>query len=627
MSSIQVSQIQAIPGFIYGSRYPSICAYITFENQDNEFQLISQLNDFLCQSGFNLTPIEKNHSFLDFILKTIHCIYSFVSWPIFEQGNYYLNDKFKEQNFRVLIPTLANRFSTSSDLLALLIKIASEIDATSSQELKRDFSELIKKMQSLKIKKSNIGRFMKAAHDLGIAFFEVPGSFVQYGYSKNSKRLDSSFTDETSVIAANIARNKITSNTLLRLAGIPVPNNYVISNLDTAKKMALKIGFPVVIKPFDLDGGIGVSPNINSLSMVEKSFLEAKALSKNISIEKHFFGRDYRLVVFKKELLWTIEKIPPSILGDGLSTAKDLIYLFNKKINELGQGALKKIEINEKIRSILNEQGVAESSIIEKNKRISLSKTSNISQGGIPLAVMDDRIHPDNKALVIRASEVLGLDLSGVDLIMPDIERSWLEVGAVICEVNAQPQLGRVTSANLYTKLLNSMVMKQGDILTIFVIGLENDGLITALEEFYIKNKLNVGFASSAVVKKNKKIICPKLLNIYRTTKVLALDKDIDVTIISIENLDTLSCGLAFHKPDLIIFSGKKIKPLDPADVLFSVESLIESFSVNFNNDLILIEGSDWADSSPNSLFQDLKIKTLSYAHLINFLSITLSEN
>jgi cyanophycin synthetase len=36
----------------------------------------------------------------------------------------------------------------------------------------------------------------------------------------------------------------------------------------------------------------------------------------------------------------------------------------------------------------------------------------------------------------------VGLDIAGVDFITADITRSWLETGALICEVNAIPQIG-----------------------------------------------------------------------------------------------------------------------------------------------------------------------------------------
>jgi len=50
-------------------------------------------------------------------------------------------------------------------------------------------------------------------------------------------------------------------------------------------------------------------------------------------------------------------------------------------------------------------------------------------------------IHPDNRAMAAAAVAAFDLDIAGIDLRMPDISRSWREVGAGICEVNPQPNL------------------------------------------------------------------------------------------------------------------------------------------------------------------------------------------
>ena len=68
-------------------------------------------------------------------------------------------------------------------------------------------------------------------------------------------------------------------------------------------------------------------------------------------------------------------------------------------------------------------------------------RISNICVGGTPDDVTR-LVHPDNRAAAERAARVLGLDIAGVDLLCPDISRSWREVGGAICEVNSQPELG-----------------------------------------------------------------------------------------------------------------------------------------------------------------------------------------
>ncbi|MBI5275567.1 MAG: hypothetical protein HY854_03835 [Burkholderiales bacterium] len=53
-------------------------------------------------------------------------------------------------------------------------------------------------------------------------------------------------------------------------------------------------------------------------------------------------------------------------------------------------------------------------------------------------------VHPDNARLAADAAAILQLDVASVDLVIEDIGRSWLlEAGALVCEVDAQPQVLR----------------------------------------------------------------------------------------------------------------------------------------------------------------------------------------
>lgn len=61
--------------------------------------------------------------------------------------------------------------------------------------------------------------------------------------------------------------------------------------------------------------------------------------------------------------------------------------------------------------------------------------------GGNGRADVTHLIHPDNRAMAVAAVAAFDLDIAGIDLRMPDISRSWREVGAGICEVNPQPNL------------------------------------------------------------------------------------------------------------------------------------------------------------------------------------------
>jgi cyanophycin synthetase len=64
--------------------------------------------------------------------------------------------------------------------------------------------------------------------------------------------------------------------------------------------------------------------------------------------------------------------------------------------------------------------------------------------------------------LAIDVSKHFHFDIVGIDLIMDDISQSWLAMGATICEINAQPQLGASQDPELYPMLLKELLVQQG---------------------------------------------------------------------------------------------------------------------------------------------------------------------
>jgi hypothetical protein len=79
--------------------------------------------------------------------------------------------------------------------------------------------------------------------------------------------------------------------------------------------------------------------------------------------------------------------------------------------------------------------------------------------------------HPDNLELALKATAALRLDVAGVDLLLPDIARSYQETGGVICEVNAKPQF---SSGLAHRDILQQLLPHQG---RIPVVGVKHSGV------------------------------------------------------------------------------------------------------------------------------------------------------
>lgn len=286
----------------------------------------------------------------------------------------------------------------------------------------------------------NTLRFIEAAVRLGMPFDVLP-AFVQIGWGVNAQRFDLALTGRSSWIATALAKDKLKTGRTLAAAGIPVPNARRVVDADDAEVAAADLGWPVVVKPSDLDGALGVVPGISDRDTLRSAFEQANRLSPgNVMLEKHWAGDDHRILVAQGRSLQVARRTPPGLVGDGVHTVRQLVDDVNADPRR-GTGRrslLQVVELTPDVLACLAQQGFDPKSVPPDGAAVALNRTGNISAGGTAEDVTAIA-HPDNLDLAVRAARIIGLDIAGVDFLCPDITRSWREVGGVICEVNAQP--------------------------------------------------------------------------------------------------------------------------------------------------------------------------------------------
>ena len=265
-------------------------------------------------------------------------------------------------------------------------------------------------------------------------------SLVRLGYGKHSRLIESTLTDATSCISADISCNKQLTKAILTEHHVPVPFGKVVYSEISAVIAARHIGFPVVIKPFDGNQGKGVSLNLNSVAEVKQAFKEACRYSSGIIVEKFVDGRDYRILVVGNKVSAVSERLPALVTGDGVHTVGQLVDMVNQdeKRGEHHEKPLTKIKIDSVALSVLEKSGMTQESVPELGQVVKLRTNGNLSTGGTAV----DRtcqIHPENAELAIRAAKAIGVDIAGIDMVTDDISQSIEETGGVVVEVNAAP--------------------------------------------------------------------------------------------------------------------------------------------------------------------------------------------
>src|ERR1044071_2157141 len=267
-----------------------------------------------------------------------------------------------------------------------------------------------------------------------------PGNRIQLGYGKHLHYVQAAMTDRTSVVAVELAQDKDETKEHLERNGIPVPRGKVVYTLTEANKAADEIGRPVVVKPVNGRKGLGVSLEVETAKEMKVAFQAAKEYSSAILIEEMLVGRNYRIVIVGGRMVAASERLLPHVIGDGVSTIRDLIATENK--NPLrGDGhekPLTKIKVDSDVTTHLQHGSMSLDTIPKRGEHVTLSNRSNLSTGATAQDVTD-KVHPSIGRMCERAARLIGLDVCGVDLVIPDIAEEMTSGGVI--ELNASPGL------------------------------------------------------------------------------------------------------------------------------------------------------------------------------------------
>ncbi|MCC0178629.1 cyanophycin synthetase [Waterburya agarophytonicola K14] len=268
-------------------------------------------------------------------------------------------------------------------------------------------------------------------------------AMLQLGHGANQKRIQATLSNNTSILAVELACDKEGTKTILENAGVPVPQGTVIEYLDDLEQAIADIGgYPIVIKPLDGNHGRGITININDPSEAETAYDLASKSSKSRSVivERYYQGNDHRVLVIDNKVVAVAERVPAHVTGDGQSTVKELIEITNQdpKRGDGHDNVLTKITIDPTSKAVLAKQGYDLGSILPLGTVAYLRATANLSTGGVAIDRTDE-IHPENLWLAQRVAKVIGLDIAGIDIVTSDISKPLRETKGVIVEVNAAP--------------------------------------------------------------------------------------------------------------------------------------------------------------------------------------------
>ncbi|MBT9556987.1 MAG: cyanophycin synthetase [Myxococcales bacterium] len=326
------------------------------------------------------------------------------------------------------------------DLLPADLKTPSKDASEAVFDFAKELKALVEFAQARQLGPST-GSLVRAAEERDIPWLRLNDySLVQFGHGKFQKRIQATVTSETRHIAVSIASDKEETNQILGDLGLPVPKQRLVRSAEDAVRAAERLGYPVVVKPLDANHGRGVTLGITTADEVRVAFGKAREHARSVVVENFISGMDHRMLVVDGKLIAVAKRVPGHVIGDGVSTIEQLVAVVNSDPRRgIGhEKVLTRIELDHQAQILMDKADVTKDTVLDAGRQFFLRSTANLSTGGTAID-LTDVVHPDNRAMAVRAAKAIGLDVIGVDFITTDISQSYREVGGGICEVNAAP--------------------------------------------------------------------------------------------------------------------------------------------------------------------------------------------
>lgn len=256
---------------------------------------------------------------------------------------------------------------------------------------------------------------------------------------------NANITSKDPYIGHYVMENKVVTKALLAEHGIHVPKSLEFNQIEEALKVAnLYSEKAFVIKPKSTNMGIGIS--IFKKGASEQEFKAALEIAfkedHTILIEDFAFGTEYRFYVQEGKVLSIVNRVGANVIGDGQSTVKALVEKKNEdpKRGRDHRSPLEIIQLGEIEVNTLKQQGYTPDDVIPKGIQVILRENSNISTGGDSIEVLAD-MHESYKEIAIKMAKVLGVNITGLDLMIEDIRTPATADNYALIEANFNPMM------------------------------------------------------------------------------------------------------------------------------------------------------------------------------------------
>ncbi|HEY1770148.1 MAG TPA: hypothetical protein VGG02_07820 [Chthoniobacterales bacterium] len=271
-------------------------------------------------------------------------------------------------------------------------------------------------------------------------------------YASGQRRyFRSSTIDINRMGASEISRDKDYAKYFMRTLSYPVVRGDTFyssrwcraigseKGIDRAYRYARKLGFPVFVKPNSKSRGRGVNKVFTRAEFylaMREVFTRDNVALVEAAIEG---ASDYRIVVLDDKVISAYQRLPLSVIGDGVSSIQCLLRRKQSEFKKAGRDS--KVEPGDsRLLRKLKRSRLTLTSILPKDEQLFLLDNANLSSGGESKDVTGI-MHADFRRLAIRLTREMGLRLCGVDVLVRGSTLAEPAREFYVLEINSAPGL------------------------------------------------------------------------------------------------------------------------------------------------------------------------------------------
>lgn len=284
-----------------------------------------------------------------------------------------------------------------------------------------------------------------AALRLGASVNRSGNDYFEVALNGRSARVQYHYVDLDTYFSRGLADDKVFVTRLVRELGFFAPRfqEYTLRSLSSAVRFMEEVSGPWVVKPRTGSGGFGITTGMNTRDrLIAASLATSNSVSlPDLMIEQQIGGDSYRLLYLDGRLLHAVKRGRCTVIGDGLSTIRELIGRENEsRLTDSRLQSLTALTIDLEMKYVLTDQGKTLRTVPDRGERVVVKNVCNQNcrrdQEDVTAYV-----HGDYAELASAVGTRLGAHLIGIDIMSEDVSASPSQSGSAITEINIPPGL------------------------------------------------------------------------------------------------------------------------------------------------------------------------------------------